>query len=312
MTVKEKQKYHERWDMPGIPWQVECFSVLLLLVSVFLPAFLPEHRQVVLGSIPWAESGTQTTITVWSQGHGYLWTLLIFGAYFLHWITAYISPDFISTPFAYMFSPVIFGSLAYGRLLMWSRVFPENLQLVRGTFAEALVWLLAIHLITLLLARLRMHAHLGKFSDVQWDLDLKPRREGRAVIQLILKVHPLYYWPVRYKACGEGILILGVNYIMPIPFAAIESVSAAPRGSTITTSFFLATSMTSLLRIQLYDRLDAVFISPRHPNLMQQYCLQIMADRLPVVERHLLPNGPMTPYGEPEHSGEEDNPYYNI
>lgn len=298
--------------MQGFPWQVECFTVLLILMGVFLPLFLPEHRQVVAGSMPWAESGAQITFAVFDQGYGYLWALVLAGAYFLHWVTAYISPDFVSTPFTYMFSPVIFGALTYGRLLMWSRNFPLELRVVRGGIAEALVWLLVIHLITLLLARLRMHLHLRKFRGVEWDLDLKPRREWRAVAQLLLKVHPLYFWPTRYMACGEGILIRGISYIMPVPFAAIESVSLAPRSTTITTSFFLSTSVTSLLRIQLYDRLDAVFIGPRHPNLMQQYCAQILAGRLPIAERHLIPEGPLTPYGEPEQDGEELNPYYNI
>lgn len=298
--------------MPGFPWQVECFTLFIIVLAVLLPLFLPVHRQVIAGQIPWAQTGPQITFAVWDQGHGYLWAIVLLGAYFLHAITAYISPDFVSTPFAYLFSPVIFGGLAYGRLLMWSRSFPPDLQLVRGTVPEALVWLLAIHLITLLLARLRMHGHLRKFNDIQWDLNLKPRREWRAVAQLLLKIHPMYYWPVRYKACGEGILIEGISYVMPIPFTAIEAITAAPRGTTITSSFFLATSMTSLLRIQLYDRLDALFIGPRHPNLMQQYCAQIMADRLPVAERHLAPEGPSTPYGEPEHEGEEDNLYYNV
>lgn len=314
MKGSKSSSYHGRWAPPGWPWELEVLTLVCVAVAFVVPLYILAWASRLMGS---DHTVFREALNAWNQGHGYLWMLVLLGLYFIHSVTARLTLDFISTPVIHMFSPALFGAITYGRLLNFFRQTGMSSRFFEGSWRELIGWILILQLVTIILARVRMRRHLARFKDVVWDITVSTSFDRSYLAELAFKLTPIVYPPRRYRACGEGILVEGWTYVMPLPFYEVEGISPASRGDVVTSAFYAASSMRSLLRIKLYDRPDPIFISPGHPNLFFRYCEQLLAGRSPAEEERRAAErarlaAETTPYGEPTEKQEREDLYYNV
>ncbi len=308
-----KTKSTSRWVPPGWPWELEAMVLLFVVGSILFPfcmVFFPER------AAEHAASFWQRALSGWTLGHGYLWALVIGGMYFLHVVWASLTLEYVSTPFIHLLSPTLFAGVGYFRVYGFGSRY-GICTLGTGSLEGFLGWIAGVQAAVLVVAWVRKRRHLRRFRGISWDISLPPHFDRTYLAELIFKIHPLFYPPRVYRACGEGILIEGWTYIMPLPFFEIEGIVRADRGDFVSSAFYAATSMRALLRIRLYDNPRPVFISPSHPNLFFRYCQQLLAGRRPADEearaaRRAELAARTVPYGEPQSDEDRDNPYFNV
>lgn len=303
-----------RWAPPGWAWELELFTAFFVLLAVVGPLWVIGQTA---GLRPEAEGAAfLRTFTLWDAGYGYLWTLLLLGLYFMHLVVAFLTLDFVSTPFTHIVAPTLFALATYGRLFSFFEASRLTPRWVYGTPREVATWLACVWVITYALAKLRKARHMARFRDIVWDISVPARYDRTFVAELLFKFQPLFYMPRQYRACGEGILVEGWTYVMPIPFYEIVGIAPAVRGDLVGSAFFAASSLRSLLRVQLYGRPEPVFISPEHPNLFFRYCQQLLVGRGPSPEAAGLRARPAAeesrPYGEPPAEEHRRDPYFNV
>ncbi|HIE11761.1 MAG TPA: hypothetical protein EYP62_09115 [Kiritimatiellae bacterium] len=298
-----------RWRPRSWPWDLEVLTVTSLLGAMFVPP--------IVAAVLWEGSASVVgrLVAGWIVADSYIWMLCLLGLYFGYVIWASLTLDYVSTPFVHLVAPLLFSIIMSGRIFLTNVIAP----IVRGGVVAAYfsTFPLGVLVITLIIAVLRKRRHLALFDDVEWDISARPRVDMTFFEELVSKIQPLFYFPRMYHACGEGILIEGWTYIMPLPFFEMESINLAERGELITSGFYTAGSVKGLLRIKLYDRQDPVLISPVHPNLFMRYCEQLLIGLSPAEEeqkkrrqRELAEK--TLPYGEPPEGPRRSDPYYNI
>ena len=304
-----EQKAQLRWRPRSWPWDLEALTVACLLGAMFVPpivaAVLWEGNAGILGRFA----------AGWIVADSYIWMLCLLGLYFGYVIWASLTLDYVSTPFVHLVAPLLFSIIMSGRIFLTSVIAPVARGGLVAAYFSTFPWLVLA--ITLIIAVLRKKRHLAYFDDVEWDISARPRVDMSFLEELVSKIQPLFYFPRMYHASGEGILIEGWTYIMPLPFFEMESINLAERGELITSGFYAAGSIKGLLRIKLYDRQDPVFISPAHPNLFMRYCEQLLSGLHPAEEERKRQRREelaekTRPYGEPPHGRRRSDPYYNI
>ncbi|MBN1269858.1 MAG: hypothetical protein JXB04_09735 [Kiritimatiellae bacterium] len=315
MAETQSAAKSNRWAPPGWPWELELFTLIFVLIALFAPFYVIARSGAL--HAPDDSSAIVQTFTLWDRGYGYLWMLLLLGMYFVHIVLAFLTIDFVSTPFTHIAAPSLFAAITYGRLFTFFEGSGFTPRLVHGTGREVAAWIAAVLFITYVLAKIRKRRHLARFKDIVWDISVPAHLDKTFAAELLAKFQPLFYMPRVYRACGEGILIEGWTYVMPIPFYEIVGIAPAEHGDVVGSAFYAATSLRSLLRIQLYGRPEPVFISPQHPNLFFRYCQQLLAGRSPVVEaaraaRAKVVEESTTPYGEPGAEKDQQDPYFNV
>jgi hypothetical protein len=313
MKGKQKQGVHRNdpWAPPGWPWELELLNLGIVLIAICLPFTLPAHYRVIL-EIPANQPGFRQAFEIWNTGYGYVWTLLIAGIYFMHWISNYLVIEYITTPFSQLFSPLLFAALAYGRLYTFYRNLPASTRLISGTPLEAATWFFVVMAASLLIARYRTLKHLKQFCDTHWDISLPPAPSRGQWLGLLWRVHPLFYRPRCYHAGSHGILIEGWTYLLPIHYSGIEAFTPIVHENPVMAGFFTATSTQNLIRIQLFNRTVPIYISPQHPNLLWRYCQQLMCGKQN--HRTFRPHRTAShhPIPPPDTTASHVSAYYNI
>jgi len=262
------------WGPSGWPWELELLALVFVIIALIIPFYLTYMEgpsQTEMSLIQQAESSRRVEQASLDDQRSFFWAVIIIGLYIGHLIIAGASVEMISTPFIYLFTPLVFSMITYYRLYMLS--FQKNAaNIVSGNPLEIAVWALAVIFITLLVTRIRMSRHLLRFKGITWELVSKSKIDGTFFSELALTIRPLLYPPRFYKACSEGILIEGWLYILPVPFHAIQSVDSVKRMGFMTSGKYLATSTRSMVRIQLTETTTPLYISPSDRDAFLQYC----------------------------------------
>jgi len=267
----------QRWSPPGWPWELELLALVFVVTAIVVPYYLEASQapnQDELTLFQQAElARKQEMAGTWNEGTHFLWAIAIVCLYLAHVVMAGASLNFVSTPFTHLFAPLIFSGITYYRLLKLGGDGPHETPLVKGTPLEILMWVLGVTVITFLVARIRMARHMLNFKDIEWDIST-PTHFDSTFSELALRFQPLIYPPRVYRACDEGIIVEGWLYVLPVPFNLIQSIDRVPRAGFLSSGYYLATSTRSLVRIQLTESPEPVFISPTDANTFLSYCQQ--------------------------------------
>lgn len=277
-----KDRGKESW-VPGWPWELEMLALIFVITAIAIPVYLqymqaPADREMSLMARA-EQARTQDNIT-WQELTHFFWAFAIVGLYLAHLAAAGTSIEWISTPFTHLFSPLVFSMITYYRLHLLAQSSLAGSQIVSGKTWEIALWIIGVLSMTFLVARIRMARHMLSLRDMDWEIT-SPTALDRSYFQLLPFFTPLVYPPRVYQACKKGILIEGWLYVMPLPFEVITSMDPVRRASLMSSAFYLATSTNSLLRIQLSEYPDPIFISPKNRDPFYQYCDQFLAAKRP-------------------------------
>ena len=276
-----KDKQH--WGPPGWPWELELLALVFVVTAILVPYYLqymqaPEPSQMSL--MAKAEHARRQEMTTWQDMEGFFWAIIIVGFYLVHIAMASASIDFMSTPFTHLFSPLVFSAITYYRLFKLKTVALAGTPLVSGKPLEIGIWLTGVLVITYLVARIRMARLMLGFRDTDWDVTT-PSLFDKTYTELMVQIRPLIYAPRLCRACSKGILIEGWFYAMPLPFDSIQSIDAVQGTTMVSSSYCLATSLRSMVRIQIAEKAEPVLISPKDRVAFLRYCQQHVAAKTP-------------------------------
>lgn len=265
-----------RWGPPGWPWELELLSFVFVVTAIVVPYYLqltapPSSPSASI--LAQADQLRERAGGTWQDLEEFIWALAIVGFYLAHLVIASASLEYISTPATHLFSPLIFALVTYYRLYAVKSRAPSTTAIVVGTPLEAILWVVGVLAITLVVARIRMVRYMLNFRHVDWDFST-PSVWDKTYASLILYLRPLIYPPRMYRACPDGVLIEGWLYAMPIPFDTINSVDAVQGAGFLQSSYCLATSTRSLVRLQLADKPEPILISPKDRAEFIRYCQQ--------------------------------------
>ncbi|MBN1836215.1 MAG: hypothetical protein JW820_10220, partial [Spirochaetales bacterium] len=248
--------------------------MVFVITAIAIPSYLQYNQPPVeqeLSLMARAEAARAPNQTTWQDLNHFFWSIAIIGLYLVHLAMAGASIEWISTPFIHLFSPLVFSAITYYRLLQLSDPSRPGTHIVTGTPVEITCWIVGILSITFLVARIRMARHKLNFRDIDWDITT-PTLFDRTYLELLAYFRPLIYPPRQYRACAQGILVEGWLYDMFLPFDSIHSVDTVRRANIMSSGYYLATSANGLLRIQLAERTEPLFISPKDRDEFLRYC----------------------------------------
>lgn len=272
-----------RWGPPGWPWELELLALVFVITAIGVPYYLNAMQgaeSTELSLLARAEMARQEQVTTWKDLEGFFWGVVLVGLYLAHLAMAGASIDFMSTPFTHLFSPLVFSMITYYRLYVLAAGSGTATSIVTGSLPEVVVWVLGILVITFLVARIRMARLMLNFRNIDWDVSTPSVVDG-TYPGLTIQVRPLIYFPRVFRACEQGILIEGLFYAMPIPFECVQAVDAVQAGPFASQGYCLATSTRSMVRIQLTEKTEPIFISPKDRNGFVRYCQQHIAPKTP-------------------------------
>lgn len=277
-------KKRTRWGPPGWPWELELLALVFVVTSIVVPYYLQFAQTAEppqLSLLAQAERAQQTQTGSWRDMQEFIWAVIIVGIYLAHLVTASASIDYMSTPFTHLFSPLVFSMITYYRLANLAQSAPSATAIVSGAPVEIVLWVLGVLVITFMVARLRMARYMLNFKNVDWDIST-PTVFDKSFWSLAMYLRPLIYPPRIYRACPRGILIEGWVYAMPIPFETIHSVDAVQGAAFLSSSYCLATSAKSLVRLQISEKAEPLLISPRDRAEFVRYCEQRLSTTRPI------------------------------
>jgi len=265
------EKIH--WGPPGWPWELELLALVFVITAIVAPYYLQAQATdtSTLSILAQAEQAGRQQGS-WQDMQSFIWAVVIVGMYLAHLVIASSGIDYMSTPFTHLFSPLVFSMITYYRLFVMGKAAPAT-ALVSGSPVEIILWILGVLVITFMVARIRMARYLLKFKHVEWELTT-PTLFDKTFWELALYVRPLIYTPRLYRACPSGILIEGWTYAMPIPFERVHSVDAVQGAGFLSSGYCLATSVKSLVRLQISEKAEPILISPKGRAEFVRYCEQ--------------------------------------
>lgn len=278
-------KQKQRWGPPGWPWELELLALVFVITAIAVPYYLQMMQPVETGEmslLAQAQVIKRQNVSSWEDLEGFFWALVIVGLYLAHLATGGASIDFMSTPFTHLFAPLVFSLITYYRLFQINKGGPATANIVTGSPMEIFIWISGVLIITYLVARIRMARLMLSFRDVEWQVTT-PSLMDRTYGQLVLQVRPLIYPPRMLRACENGILVEGWFYAMPISFDTLNAIDAVQGAVFASQGYCLATSLRSLVRMQVAERTEPILISPRDRNAFVRYCQQQLALRAPPV-----------------------------
>ena len=246
------------------------FVLTALIVPLWLATqYVPDPEEMTL--VQRAQMERRQVEAGYQDMTNFFWAIGILGVYVIHLLIAASSFDMISTSFSHLFSPLIFSSITYFRLL---GVTDEETatNLVSGSPLEFSFWVLGVLAITGLVARIRMARHMRRFEDVDWEIQTPSQFDSTFFSDLAITVRPLVYPPRTYRASQDGILIEGWLYILPLSFHSIQSVEGVKQTHYFGQAQHFATSSKTMVRIQLTDSKAPLFISPEDKDAFIAYC----------------------------------------
>lgn len=266
------------WGIPGWPWELEVLAFIFVVVALIVPfmmepqvdeATIAEQQEpMTLVKKAAAQEAEDSPVSTWADTQNFVWILVIIGAYIGHLVLASGSYDFVSTPVSHLFAPLAFAGLFYYRLL--------RLDVVDPDWKVISFWGLGIIGMTALVARIRMARHMLRFRHVDWEINESTKIDA-SFFELLPTFRPLFYFPHKYRACKEGILIEGWFYIMPIAYNLIETIEVIEEPSMSSQGRFLATSNKNTVEIRLYEDPVPIYISPQDPETLVTYSDRYMS-----------------------------------
>ena len=270
-------KRRNRWSPPGWPWELEILALVFVIFSIAVPYYLHISQSPDLTSLSLLEQAEferqQEVRGTWQESSDFIWAIAIAMAYLAHLVIASASINFVSTPFSHLFAPILFAAITYYRLLKIHSDSGIYTPIVQGTALEITVLTLGVLVITFLVARIRMARHMLNFRDVTWEVST-PTLLDSTFGQIAIRIQPLIYPPRMYRASADGLIVEGWLYVMPIPYNIIQSIDHVARVSIQSAGYYLATSTKHLVRIQLTESPDPIFISPQDIRGFLRYCQQ--------------------------------------
>lgn len=275
----------QRWNPPGWPWELEMLALIFVIIAIAVPYYLklsqppPDTNQSLLAQ---AQTLRSEEMSTWEDLQGFFWAIILVGLYLAHLAMGAASIDFMSTPFTHLFAPLIFSIITYARLYNLNVGVGPGSYIVRGALWEVIAWIGGVAIITYLVARMRMARLMLAFRDVEWKISTASLKDA-TYWQLIFQLRPLIYPPRWLRACEDGVLIEGWFYAMPLAFDNIHAVDAVQGAAMYTRGYCLATSMNSMVRIQVADRTEPILISPKDRTAFVRYCQEQLAMRAPPV-----------------------------
>jgi hypothetical protein len=256
---------------------LEILALVFVIFSIAVPYYLHISQAPDLSNLSLLEQAEfarqQEVRGTWQESSDFIWAIAIAMAYLAHLVIAAASINFVSTPFSHLFAPILFASITYYRLLKIHSDSGIYTPIVQGTALEITVLTLGVMVITFLVARIRMARHMLNFRDVTWEIST-PTLLDSTFGQIAIRIQPLIYPPRMYRASSEGLIVEGWLYVMPIPYHIIQSIDHVARVSIQSAGYYLATSTKNLVRIQLTESPDPIFISPQDIRGFLRYCQQ--------------------------------------
>lgn len=276
-------KQTQRWGPPGWPWELELLALVFVITAIAVPYYLqfvqtPEPSQMSL--VAKAEVARRDNMATWQDLEGFFWAVVIVGLYLVHLAMASGTIDFMSTPFTHLFAPLVFSMITYYRLYRLPHGPAGSGGVVSGTLLEVLIWIAGVLIITYLVARIRMARLMLSFKDLDWQVSTRSLFDS-TYSQLAMQVRPLIYPPHFLRACDQGILVEGWFYAMPIPFDSVTAIDAVQGSAFLSSGYCLATSLRSLVRIQISEKAEPILISPKDRSAFVHYCQARLAAKKP-------------------------------
>jgi hypothetical protein len=278
----------QRWSPPGWPWELELLALVFVIIAIAVPYYLklaqppPDMSNQSLLAQAQAQTLRSQEMSTWEDLQGFFWAVIVVGLYLAHLAMGAASIDYMSTPFTHLFAPLLFAAITYGRLYSLNAGASSSSYIVRGALWEIVAWMGGVAIITYLVARIRMARLMLAFRDIDWKIST-PSFKDSTYWQLVFQVRPLIYPPRWLRACDEGILIEGWFYAMPLAFDNIHAVDAVQGAALYTRGYCLATSMNSMVRIQVADRTEPILVSPKDRGAFVRYTQEHLALRSPPV-----------------------------
>lgn len=263
---------NKTWAAPGWPWELDLLSLIFVIIALAVPYY-------IFGS----GTGDDVHRTLQEQRH-VLWAIGIGVLFVMHLALTGATLETISTPFLHLFSPVGFAVLAYYRTHAVLKDLGQT-DLITGSAGQYALLIASVFVITLVVARIRMARYLFRFRNIQWDIVSKSRYDS-SYLQLITEFQPLVYPPRVLRACNEGILIEGWFYLMALPFEMFQGLAPASGIRHASNGRYLASSTRSLIRVELLDNAEPLYISPANRNEFLNYCAQHVAHLRPHATNH--------------------------
>lgn len=252
-------KKSQQWKAPGWPWELEIIIVLFVAAALAIPLQLVN----VQGSSA-RPLGTEI---------GFLKAAMVVALYVLHVAFGFIHYNRLTVSLVHFLSPVFFAYIAYHRIVQSPGVAESAYQFLDGAIWQYAAIGVIVPALTLLLMHMRRLRYLNAFKDTVWELDA-PAVMDQGYFTLLGQMMPLFYPPARYRVCAEGLLVEGWHYAMPVSFKNINRIMRIPSSSVLPRGYYLASSTTHLVRIDLLDSIKPLFISPQNPDGFAAHCQQ--------------------------------------
>lgn len=256
---------NKTWKPPGRSWEMDLLSLIFVAAALFLPYYFFTGVQ-----------SEDVTGVLQEQQH-VLWAIGIAVLSVMYLAVAGATTDLITPPFLHLLSPTIFATLAYFRTYVTLKDTNQQTLLSGSPLQYALV-IVSVLLLSMVLARIQMARYLLRFRGIKWDIVCRSEYD-RSYLQLIAQFRPLIYPPRMIRACPEGILIEGWFYLMPVPFDMFQSMTAIPGIMHAANGRYLASTVHSLVRVELSDSTRPLFISPCNRAEFISYCAHHIPQR---------------------------------
>lgn len=251
---------NKTWAPPGWPWEMDILALVFVVAALVIPYYFFTEA-----------TSSDITRTLKEQQH-VLWAIGITVLFVMHLAVAGTTLETISTPFLHLLSPVAFAVLAYYRTYTVLKE-TNRPSIFTGSPLQYALVVISVLLLSLVIARIRMARHLLRFRDVKWDIISKSKYDS-SYFQLIAEFQPLVYPPRVLRACTEGILIEGWFYLMPIPFEMFQGLAPTAGIRHASSGRYLASSAHNLIRVELLDNAEPLYISPENRAEFLNYCAQ--------------------------------------
>jgi hypothetical protein len=277
---------NKTWAPPGWPWELDLLSLIFVVIALAVPYSM----------IP-TDAAMDVARAREEQQH-VLWAIGIVVIFVMHLAVAGATLETISTPFINLLSPIGFAVLAYYR--SHTAIMETGREsALTGSVAQYALVVAGVLVLSLIVARIRMARHLLRFRGVKWDL-VSPCKYDASYWQLATEFQPLIYPPRVVRACTEGVLIEGFFYLMAIPFEMFQGLAPVAGVRHSSNGRYLASSARNLIRVELLDNAEPLYISPANRAEFLSYCAHHIA--------HLRPHatgGTRTQAGETTHGARQ-------
>ena len=241
----------------GLAWELEVLVLCLAILCAILP-FIWENNETVYAqdmSIMQQAVADKYEGVSWFDVQRVAWAAAALGLLGIHFWLNGDSDENVSTPINAILMPFAFGAMLYHHLILVS----DGKQINPAAFFIGLAF------VTFLLARLCVLRNLRKFDKASWDITASTVFDA-TWFSLMLHGLPLFYPPRRFSAGRAGILIGGCFFIVLLPFEEIEAIRLVGEATATDNGVYYATSTRSLLRVELSNHAQPVYISPSNRN----------------------------------------------